>query len=75
LVLPDRGLIAFPAEDGFVVFSYSPKTGFTQRSSMRFVDAYNSRGVVIEDLLYVCAPTGIGVFRLDTFSLLTHLTF
>ena len=75
LVLADRGIVAFPAEEGFVVFSYSRQTGFTQEGRFNFPDAYGSRGVVIGELLYVCAPASIGVFRLADLSPLAHLMF
>jgi len=75
LVLADRGLIAFPTEEGFVIFTYSTKSGFAQRGQFTFLEAYNSRGVVIDDLLYVCSPSSIGVFTLTDFSPLAHLMF
>jgi len=74
LIMPDKNIIAFPAEDGYVVYGYSSQ-GFAKQGEMKFNDAYMGRGVIIDDLLYVCTTSSIGVFELERFTPITDLTF
>jgi uncharacterized secreted protein with C-terminal beta-propeller domain len=74
LVLPNKNVIAFPTEDGYAVYGYS-SSGFARRGEMKFADAYLGRGVMIDDLLYVCTTNSIGVFELERFAPLCNLKF
>jgi uncharacterized secreted protein with C-terminal beta-propeller domain len=75
LIVPEIGIIAFPTDEGFIVFTYSKTDGFAQRGRFSFSDAYDARGVLIDDLLYVCSPTHIGVFELERFAPLASIVF
>jgi uncharacterized secreted protein with C-terminal beta-propeller domain len=75
LVLPEKDIIAFPAEEGYVVYGYSEKSGFSKRGEMKLSGAYGSRGVMIDDLLYICSVDGIGVFELESFTPICNVRF
>ena len=75
LVLPEKNLIAFPADNGYAVYGYDKKDGFYKRGEMSLANAYQGRGVMIDELLYVCTSDTIAVFELERFSLLTSVKF
>jgi uncharacterized secreted protein with C-terminal beta-propeller domain len=75
LLLPDKNIIAFPADDGYAVYGYSEAKGFSKRGSMKFDNAYQGRGVLIEDVLYICTSEAIGVFELVQFTPIANVKF
>ncbi|MCL2491967.1 MAG: beta-propeller domain-containing protein, partial [Coriobacteriia bacterium] len=74
LVLPQIDLIAFPTFEGYALFGYQDG-GFVSRGTIEFPNSYSARGVVIDDLLYVCTASSIGVFELNTFTPLITIWF
>lgn len=77
LVLPEKNIIAFPMDDGYVVYGYADGV-FTQRATMALGDGMwfdATRGVQIGELFYVCTSNGVGVYSLSDFSRLATVTF
>lgn len=76
LVSDEKNLIAFPAAGEYLVFSYDDEAGFIQRAEL--VPEFTGhwlRGVYSGDGLYVCSPTGVTIFDMNSFSLLSSLLF
>ncbi|MCL2818304.1 MAG: beta-propeller domain-containing protein, partial [Actinomycetia bacterium] len=74
LVLPSLDLIGFPADNGYMLFGYD-EYGFYQRPTARIDEAFNARGVLIDDHLYVCSPSGITVLNLESLRPIATLEF
>jgi len=75
LVLPHKNLIAFPADNGYTVYGYSDENGFYKRGVIELGRAWNARGVLIDDLLYMCTAGGIDVFDLEDFTQIADIRF
>ena len=80
LVAPNRNLIAFPADNGVYVFSYSAEKGFLEKGNIRvemesWNNLHNARIFYIGDSLYVCGQESTFVFDLDSMSLQTRVDY
>lgn len=78
LVAPDKSLIAFPAADKYLVFSYSETNGFVKKAEIELdsseVYYYQGlRGLYIGEYLYVYSPASIGVYSLQDFTRVSTL--
>jgi len=64
---PDKGLVAFPGENAYLVYSYSKDGGFVKKGSFdtqSYTDG--TRGLYIGDYFYVCSADGVTVASMDT---------
>lgn len=79
LVSPQRGLIAFPADNSYLIFSYSAEEGFVPMSDLRVSDDTNwgsARGLYINDYFYIFSASGnLNVFSISTFEHLSGIQF
>ena len=78
LVAPEKNLIAFPAGDKYLVFSYSESEGFVKKAEIGLgsseVYYYQGlRGLYIGEYLYVYSPTSISVYSMKDFTLVSTL--
>jgi uncharacterized secreted protein with C-terminal beta-propeller domain len=67
LVNSGRNLIAFPADNSYLIYTWNQKEGFQKQTQMMlsdsFSDGYGSlRGLFIGDILYVVTPRTISCF-------------
>ncbi|MDL2220431.1 beta-propeller domain-containing protein [Eubacteriales bacterium OttesenSCG-928-N14] len=74
MILPDKNIIAFPVESGYEVYGYG-ENGFTLKHRLTIEDSYNSRGVWIENELYICSQNSVVVFDALSFNPLTTVRF
>lgn len=80
LVLPDKDIIGFPSETGYLIYGYSEKEGFYRRGEIDFSESGewwygDCRGLYIGGSFYVCGYNGVAVMDLETLSLILTLTF
>ena len=70
LISREKNLIAFPADDQYVIFGYDPSRGFYEQAAVDLGDwSWESRGLYIGDMLYVVGEDSIFVIGLDGFDL------
>lgn len=75
----EKGLIGFPAEDQYLVYQYSPRSGFRQIACLTLEEAgsgeydYDLRGFYIGDVFYLYGHRGLAAFRLKDFSRISTL--
>ena len=70
LISREKNLIAFPADDQYVIFGYDPSRGFYEQAAVDLGDwSWESRGLYIGDMLYVVGEDSIFVIGLDGFNL------
>lgn len=76
LVLPERGLIGFPAENSYLLYQYD-ENGFALSRELSLGEFWidGGRCVRIGETLYVCARTGVQVIALGDFSRLASVAF
>lgn len=65
-----KGIVCFPCETGYLVYSYDETDGFTQKGAIEadwgFIkDVANMRGLYIGNTLYVLCGRSIGVYSLE----------
>ena len=71
LISRDKNLIAFPADDQYVIFGYDPARGFFEQAAIDLDGwSWESRGLYIGDMLYVAGPDTLYVISLDGFDLI-----
>lgn len=70
LISADRNLIAFPEENGYLIYGFSPESGFYKKAELSFGDNYHSfiRGLFIGDFFYVCTDSSLSSYTLSDFS-------
>ncbi len=78
LVSVEKNLIAFPAEDGYLVYGYNDESGFYLKNEVE-IDSYryypgSLRGMFIGESFYVCGGEKIAKFALDGFAPQGELT-
>ena len=72
----DRGLIAFPADDQYVIYGYDPARGFYPQAALDLEEwSWNTRGLYVDDMLYVVGDEAITVISLDGFKLVKTVEF
>lgn len=60
LILPEKGLVGFEAEDKYCVFSYSDADGFAGKTEFNCAEgSYDSRAVCIGDYIYIVSGESI----------------
>lgn len=68
LVSPEKALIAFGAENKYLVFSYSDEGGFKQQASIDLGEYWgSSRGLYIGDCAYIVSDLGMKVLSMQSF--------
>lgn len=73
LIDANKSIIAFPADDKYLVYRYKDKTGFSKKAEIGFGGtefeqyAYNLRGLYIGDVLYVVSPISIASYDMDNY--------
>lgn len=87
LVSPDKGLIAFPAEDNsYLIYRYDESKGFTKvteisldtndqgYADIQLDGSYGAylRGLFINDYFYVLTPDAIASYRMPQFNTITN---
>ena len=71
-----RNIIAFPADSGYDIYSYSDAQGFRKLASIASLNwSGDSRGLYIGDFAYVVDASAISVLDMNSFKLLTQLSF
>jgi len=77
LVSPDRGLIAFHADNKYVIFNYSTESGFTQRAEIDLGNAYGysdfTRGLYIGNTFYVFNERHLNAYSMDNYARLSGI--
>lgn len=79
LVDTEKNLIGFPAENEYMLYSYSPASGF-QKVAQLTLEAggsddfdYDLRGFYVDDVFYLYGPRGLAAFSMKDFSRLSTL--
>ncbi len=79
LVDVEKNLIGFSMEDEYMVYSYSPESGFQRIASLTLREdgtdeyKYELRGFYVEDVFYLFGPSGLAAFSMNDFSRLSTL--
>lgn len=75
LVSPERELIAFPVDQGYLVYGYNDERGFYKRADVAFSDDWYGifRGLFIGDYFYICSEQKLCKYAIDGFSLVAEL--
>ena len=68
LIDREKNLIAFPADDQYVIYGYDTAKGFYPQASLDLEGwSWNTRGLYVDDMLYVVGDEAITVISLDGF--------
>lgn len=73
LIDANKSIIAFPADDKYLVYRYRDGSGFSKKAEIGFGGtefeqyAYNLRGLYIGDILYVVSPVSIATYDMDNY--------
>lgn len=77
LVSEARNLIGFQAESGYAVYGYDPDSGFFEKAFVE-MDGYgssDSRGLFVNDALYILLDKGCTVLDLNNFAVLAAVLY
>jgi uncharacterized secreted protein with C-terminal beta-propeller domain len=76
LISPDKSLIAFPADSGYDIYTYSDDTGFSKRATISAVEwSGDSRGLYIGDNAYIVDWSSVSVLDMSSFKLLNRISY
>lgn len=76
LIAPDKSLIAFPADNGYDIYTYSDESGFSRRATISALEwSGDSRGLYIGELAYIVDYSSISVLDMAGFKLLERIKF
>lgn len=79
LIAPDKDIIAFPSEDGYLVYGYSDAQGFYLRAEIKESgDLWwygNARGLYIGDWAYVVTDNQLWILDLEQLTLAQTIAF
>ena len=77
LIVPAKNIIAFPAGNGYAIYSYSDEGGFEQLAYIESVIQWNGsiRGLYIGDWGYVCEDNRVSVLDFVTFKGVAEISF
>jgi uncharacterized secreted protein with C-terminal beta-propeller domain len=77
LIAPQKGVIGFPADNGYVLYHYDEQTGFTKTNQVDLDDkwywSWNTRGLYVGDIIYIVAEQGVTVLNLITGDFITTI--
>ncbi len=70
LISLEKNLIAFPADDLYVIYGYDKARGFYPQAKLELEGwSWNARGLFVDDMLYVVGENTVSVISLDGFQL------
>ena len=71
LISYDRDLIAFPANDGYLIYGYDEQDGFVPKAQVQLENGFswNCRGLYIGELFYVVSEDSVSVIDLNSLTL------
>lgn len=79
LVVPEKDLIGFPADNGYVLYTYSDENGFKLINKIEFSDDYwwygNTRGLYINKNIYIVNEYKTIVLDMDSYEILARLSY
>ena len=77
LASASRNLIGFPADGGYAVYGYDWGSGFFERAYIEIEGKWsgNSRGLFVDDGLYIVMQSGCTVLDLMDFTVLTSVNY
>ena len=76
LISAEHDLITFPVDDGYDVYGYSDDQGFYKRGHFDTGDwYYNTRGLYVNDAIYICGYDNITIVDMDSLEHLATLNF
>lgn len=76
LISAEHDLIAFPVDGGYDVYGYSDDQGFYKRGHFDTGDwYYNTRGLYVNDAIYICGYDNITIVDMDSLEHLATLNF
>lgn len=80
LISAERNLIAFPGEESYRIYSYDAAEGFSLRAEIEFDEdywdsAYDSRGLYIDDCIYIVGGDTLFVLSMTDFTVITSLSY
>jgi inhibitor of cysteine peptidase len=76
LISPEKGLVAFPADSGYDIYSYSDEAGFRKLARVDSVEwSADSRGLYIGDFVYIVDQTSVSVLDMTAFRLLDRISY
>ena len=71
-----RDLLTFTADDSYCIYGYDAEKGIVLRSDVFLNDwAWNAKGLLVGELLYIADGKEIIVLSAETLETLTELTF
>ena len=72
----DRDLLTFTADDSYCIYGYDSEKGIVLRADVYLNDwAWNAKGLLIGDLLYIADGKEIVVLSAETLEKVAELTF
>ena len=76
LISREKNLIAFPADDLYVIYGYDKARGFYPQAKLELDGwSWDTRGLYVDDMLYVVGEDTISVISLDGFQLVKTVEF
>jgi uncharacterized secreted protein with C-terminal beta-propeller domain len=76
LISPDKGLIAFPADNGYDIYGYSDEQGFYKKAGIASVEWNgDSRGMYIGDFAYIVDSTAVTILSMTDFTKVNTLSY
>jgi uncharacterized secreted protein with C-terminal beta-propeller domain len=74
-----NNIIAFPADGKYLIYSYSPVSGFKQEAALQSPGGskyyYNVRGLYIGDFFYVVSNSGISSYSMQGYKNISEIQF
>ena len=70
VVSPERGLIAFPVDGRYMIFSYDKNAGFARVAEFYADDAtvYYLRGLYIGKMFYICSGSSVYAYSMESYT-------
>lgn len=76
LISPGKGIIAFPADNGYDIYGYSDEQGFFKRASISSLEwSGDSRGLYIGDFAYIVDSSAVSVLDMTGYSLINKIAY
>ncbi len=76
LISAAKDLIAFPVDAGYDVYGYDDTSGFYKKGHFETSEwSYNTRGLYVEEYIYICSQNDINIIEMDSLSLVKTLEF
>ena len=77
LIAPQKGVIGFPADNGYVLYHYDEASGFVKTNQVDLNDkwywSWNTRGLYVGEFIYIVAEQGVTVLNLSTGDFITTI--